>query len=335
MSQIKLIGIDLAKTVFQVHAVNEHGAVQVRKSLTRSKLLNWLAQQPLCVVAMEACASSHYWGRQIAALGHQVRLIPPQYVKPFVKGNKNDRNDAEAICEAAQRSNMRFVALKSEEQQAVMAAHGFRDLLIGQRTAMVNHIRGHLAEFGVTAPRGLSKIRGLLHEDQMLQRLPVFMREIAAQMCQQLEQLDEAIAVEDRRTKQCAANSAMCRHLMVRNGIGPVSALALSAQIDPAQFRNGRHLAAFIGLVPKQHSTGGKTVLLGISKRGNKTLRTLLIHGARAVVRTAAKRRDPLSLWIVQLMARRGKHKTIVAVANKLARYVWADMAQARQMGIA
>ncbi len=335
MSEIKLIGIDLAKSVFQVHAVNERGSVQVRKVLTRAKLLGWLIQQAPCVVAMEGCASAHHWGRQIAALGHEVRLIPTQYVKPFVKGNKNDRNDAEAICEAAQRPNMRLVPLKSEEQQALMAAHGFRELLIAQRTALVNHIRGHLAEFGVTAPRGLQKVRALLHEDHMLHRLPQLLREVATQMRESLEQLDESIAVASRRIDQCAAQSAMCRHLMKRAGIGPVNAVALSAQIDPAHFRNGRHLSAFLGLVPKEHSSGGKTVRLGISKRGNTGLRTLLIHGARAVVRTASKKSDPLSQWVVRLMARRGKHKTIVAMANKLARYVWVDMMQARQMGIA
>lgn len=334
MVEIKLVGIDLAKSVFQVHAVDGHGAARVRKTLSRGKLLSFLAQLPSCTVAMEACAGAHYWGRRIAALGHEVRLIPPQYVKPYRKGNKTDRNDAEAICEAALRPNMRFVPLKSEEQQALMAAQGARELLVGQRTQLVNQIRGRLAEFGLIAPRGLGQVRALLRESQ-LEALPALMREVCAQWCEQLTWLDEQIAQASRRLQRCAQDSPMCRHLMRREGIGVINAVALSTQIDPAHFRNGRHLAAFLGLTPKEHSSGGKVVRLGISKRGNKQLRTLLIHAARSVARVAPRKRDPFSVWITQLIQRRGKHKAFVATANKLARYVWVDMMQARQMGIA
>jgi transposase len=334
MSEIKLVGIDLAKNVFQVHAVDGRGAAQVRKTLTRAKLMSFLAQLPACTVAMEACAGAHYWGRRIAALGHQVRLLPPQYVKPFVKGNKTDRNDAEAICEAALRPNMRFVPLKSEEQQALMAAQGARELLIGQRTQLVNQIRGRLAEFGIIAPQGIAQVRRLLNEPQ-LERVPQLMRQVCAQLREGLVWLDEQIRQASQRLERCAQDSPMCRHLMRRDGIGVINAVALSTQIDPVHFRNGRHLSAFLGLVPKEHSSGGKVVRLGISKRGNTQLRTLLIHAARSLARVAARKRDPFSMWITQLIARRGKHKAIVAAANKLARYVWVDMMQARQMGIA
>lgn len=332
MSEIKVLGIDLAKSVFQLHGMDERGAALLRKQVRRGQLLRFLAQLPACIVAMEACGSAHHWGRQIAALGHAVRLIPPQYVKPFVKGNKTDRNDAEAICEAAQRANMRFVPVKSLEQQALMAAQRLRALLVKSRTALVNHIRGELAEFGMSVPKGITWVRAMLHEQDKLAALPELMRQVATQMRQELEQLDTAISEASRRIEVLVRSHNTCRYLMRRSGIGMLTACALVAQIDPVHFKNGRHLAAFIGLVPKEHSTGGKQVLMGISKRGNTELRTLLIHGARAVVRTAAAKHDPLSRWIVQLMARRGKHRTIVAVANKLARYAWVDLMQARQL---
>lgn len=335
MGEIKLLAIDLAKAVFQLHGVDARGVAMLRRQLRRAQLLRFLAQLPACTVAMETCGGAHHWGRQIAALGHSVRLIPPQYVKPFVKGNKTDRNDADAICEAAQRPTMRFVPVKSEEQQALMAAHRQRGLLVKSRTALVNHTRGELAEFGIIAPKGIARLRALLCEDERLQGLPALMREVTAQLHDQLQQLDEAISQASQRIEQLAQAHPTCRHLMQRRGIGVLTASALVAQVDPVQFRNGRHFSAFIGLVPKEHSTGGKQVLMSISKRGNPDLRTLLIHGARAVVRTAASKRDPLSQWIVQLMARRGKHKTIVAVANKLARYAWVDLMQARQWAVA
>lgn len=335
MSEIKWLAIDIAKAVFQLHGVDERGVVVLRKQLRRSQLLRFVAQLPACIVAMEACGGAHYWGRQFQALAHSVRLIPPQYVKPYLKGNKTDRNDAEAICEAAQRPNMRFVPVKSEEQQTLMAAQSSRALLVKFRTALSNHIRGVLGEFGVQAPKGMAHLRTLLHEVAGRQELPALLRQISAQLTQELAQLDTAVVQADTRVQQLAQAHPTCAYLLRRRGIGRLTATALVAQIDPTQFKNGRHLAAFIGLVPKQHSTGGKQVLLGISKRGNPELRTLLIHGARAVVRTAAGKSDALSIWIKQLTARRGKHKTIVAVANKLARYAWVDLMQARAMNYA
>lgn len=335
MSEIKWLGIDLAKSVFQLHGVDERAVVVLRKPVRRAQLLRVMAQLPACTVAMEACGGAHHWARQFQRLGHEVRLIAPQYVKPFVKGNKTDRNDAEAICEALQRPSMRFVPVKSEEQQTLMAAQHARGLLVKSRTALVNHIRGELAEFGISVPKGIAKVRAVLHERELLAGLPAMMQQVCAQLQQQLQCLDEAITQASRRIERWVQSHPTCQWLMRRRGIGVLTASALVAQIDPAHFKNGRHLAAFIGLVPKEHSSGGKQVRLGISKRGNTELRTLLIHGARAVVRTATGKDDALSRWIVQLMARRGQHKAVVALANKMARYAWVDLLQARQQAVA
>lgn len=335
MSKIKVMAIDLAKSVFQLHAVDERGVTVLRRQVKRSQLLRLLAQMPACLVAMEACAGAHHWGRQIQALGHAVRLIPPQHVKPFVKGNKTDRNDAEAICEAAQRPNMRFVPIKSLDQQAWLAAQQLRGLVVKFRTAFLNHIRGELAEFGIVVPKGVATLRGALHDSQLLEQLPALMRELAAQMSEQLYQLDESLSQASRRIEILAQAQPTCRYLMRRPGIGVHTASALVAQIDPTHFKNGRHLSAFIGLVPKEHSSGTKQIRLGITKRGNKELRSLLIHGARSALRAARGKDDPLSRWLAELTARRGKHKAIVALANKLARYAWVDLMHARQLGYA
>jgi transposase len=335
MREIKWVGLDLAKEVFQVHAADAEGAVVLRKRLPRAKVLEFFAQLPACTIVMEACSGAHYWGRQIRALGHQVRLIAAQYAQAYRMGNKHDRNDAGAICEAGRRPDMRFVPIKSEEQQSMMAAQGYRQLLVQQRTALVNHMRGRLAEFGIVAPRGIEQARALLAEaEQLLSEAPALLREVVMQMREDLARLDEAIAEADRRVQRCAQQNALCRRLMSRAGIGVQTAVALAAQIDPAQFRNGRHLSAFLGLVPGEYSSGNRTLRLSISKRGNRQLRTLLIHGARALVRMAPRKDDPFSRWIRQLVVRRGKHRAIVAAANKLARYVWVDMMQARQMGL-
>jgi transposase len=332
MSKIKSLSIDLAKTVFQLHGVDERGVAVLRKQVSRGQLLKRLAQIPPCTVAMEACASSHYWGRQISALGHKVVLIAPQHVKPYVMGNKTDRNDAEAICEAMGRPKMRFVPVKSAEQQSLLAAHRFRSLIVKSRTALVNHIRGELLEFGICLPKGIAKLRAALHDTCVLERLPSLMQQIAHQMQQELRQLDAALLEATRRIEHLAHEQPACRHLMRRSGIGVQIASALVAEIDPTQFKNGRHLSAFIGLVPREHSSGNKQVKLGITKRGNPMLRTLMIHGARSVVRMVHTRSDPLSQWVKELIARRGKHKAIVALANKMARYAWVDLMQARQL---
>ncbi|HEU4655411.1 MAG TPA: IS110 family transposase [Steroidobacteraceae bacterium] len=333
MSEIKVLAIDLAKSVFQLHGVDARGVAKLRKQVKRSQLLLLLSRLAPCIVAMEACGGAHDWARKIEALGHEVRLIPARYVKPFVKGNKTDRNDAEAICEAAQRPNMRFVPVKSEEQQSAMAQQSLRALLVKQRTALVNHIRGHLAEFGFAVPKGMSALRKLLAQRELLSHAPSALQHWAAQAQASWHALDEQIEQISRAIQQWADAHPSCRYLMRRAGIGVLTASALVAQIEPTHFKNGRHLSAFIGLVPKEHSTGGKHVRLGISKRGNTELRTLLIHGARAVLRTAAGKEDPLHRWAVQLCARVGNHKAIVAVANKMARYVWVDLMHLRQNG--
>lgn len=333
MSEIKVLAIDLAKSVFQLHGVDARAVVKVRKQVKRSQLLRYLSQLTPCVVAMEACGGAHDWARKIQVLGHEVRLIPARYVKAFVKGNKTDRNDAEAICEAAQRPNMRFVPIKSEEQQGAMAQQSFRALLVKQRTALMNHIRGHLAEFGLTAPKGMSALRKLLAQRELLSHAPSTLQHWAMQAQAAWQALDEQIQQLSHAIQQWADAHPSCRYLMRRAGIGVLTASALVAQIEPTHFKNGRHLSAFLGLVPKEHSTGGKQVRLGISKRGNTELRTLLIHGARAVMRTAAGKDDPLHRWAVQLCARVGKHKAIVAVANKMARYVWVDLRYLREHG--
>jgi transposase len=333
MSEIKVLGIDLAKSVFQLHGVDARGVVVLRKQVRRAQLLPTLARMALCTVAMEACGSAHHWGRKIQALGHQVKLIPAQYVKPYVKGNKTDRNDAEGICEAAQRPNMRLVPVKSEEQQSAMAEQSLRALLVKSRTALVNHIRGHLAEFGFSVPKGMSSLRKLLVQRELLSHSPAALQRWAVQAYEQWQALDEQIEQITRSIKQWADSHLSCQKLMRRPGIGVLTASALVAQIEPTHFRNARHLSAFIGLVPKEHSSGGKQVKLGISKRGNAMLRTLLIHGARAVVRTAPGKEDDFSRWVMQLCARVGKHKAIVAVANKMARYAWVDLMQLRQQG--
>lgn len=330
MSKINVMSIDLAKSVFQLHGVDERGQAVLRQRVSRSQLLRKLAQIPPCTVAMEACASSHHWGRRMSALGHTVRLIAPQHVKPYLVGNKTDRNDAEAICEAAQRPKMRFVPIKSLEQQSFLAAQRLRGLIVKRRTALLNHIRSELMEFGMSLPKGIAPVRAVLADEYALP-LPSLMQELVRQMRQELHHLDAALSEATDRIERLTREQPTCRYLMRRPGIGIHTASALVAQIDPAHFKNGRHLSAFIGLVPREHSSGNSKTQLGITKRGNPQLRTLLIHGARSVVRIVHKRSDPLSQWVKAVIARRGKHKAIVALANKMARYAWVDLMQARQ----
>ena len=332
MSKINVLAIDLAKSVFQMHGVDECGQPVMRQRVSRGQLLRKMARIPRCTVAMEACASSHHWGRELSALGHTVRLIAPQHVKPYRVGNKTDRNDAEAICEAAQRPKMRFVAIKSVEQQSFLAAQRLRALIVKSRTALLNHIRGELLEFGISVPKGIANLRAVLADDDRQMDLPSLMRELVLQLRQELQRLDAALSEATQRIEHLTREQPACRYLMRRPGIGIHIASALVAQIDPIHFKNGRHLSAFIGLVPREHSSGNSKVHLGITKRGNPELRTLLIHGARSVVRVVHKRSDPLSQWVQAVIARRGKHKAIVALANKMARYAWVDLMQARQL---
>jgi transposase len=323
MKEITTLAIDLAKSVFQLHGVDGRGMTVLRRQVRRGQLLSVIAQMPVCLVAMEACASAHYWGRQFRALGHRVTLIPPQYVKPFVKGNKTDRNDAQAICEAALRPEMPSVAVKSEEQQAVLSLHRMRELLEKQRKQLANQLRGLLGEFGVAIPVGIAPLRASLPE--AIKAVPGLLRASLQQAHERLIELQDQCTEYTRQITQLAAQSALCKRFMQEQGIGPITASAFAATVgDPAHYRNGRQLSASLGIVPRQHSTGGKPVLLGISKRGDSYLRMLLIHGARAVLQHAVGKSDPLSRWLQQLAARRGVNRATVALANKNARRLWA-----------
>lgn len=330
MNEITTLAIDLAKQIFQLHGVDRRGMCVLRRQVRRAQLLRLMAQLPPCTVVMEACGGAHEWGRRIQGLGHQVKLIAPQYVKPFVKGNKTDRNDAEAICEAAQRPGMRFVALKTVEQQQVLSLHRLRSAVVKTRTALANQLRGLLAEFGLVVPQGLQRLRRALPEllEDADNSLPPLLREELNLQAQRLRELDAQVQRLTLRIEQHARADARTHALMQRRGVGPLIASAFAAEIgEPQSFKNGRQVAAWLGLVPRQHSTGGKPLLLGISKRGDAYLRTLLIHGARAVMRTADRHEDALAQWARAVKARRGVHKATVALANKMARQLWAQLA--------
>jgi len=330
MGDITMLAIDLAKQVFQLHGVDVQGACKLRRQVRRTQLLPLISQLPPCTVAMEACAGAHEWGRRIEQLGHRVRVISPQFVKPFVKGNKTDRNDAEAICEAAQRPGMRFVALKTVEQQQVLALHRVRSGMVKTRTALANQLRGLLAEFGLVAPQGLKRLRRALPEqlEDAENGLPPLLRQELALQAERLRELDTEVERLTACIEQSAKADERANGLMQRRGVGPLIASAFAAEIgDPRAFKNGRQVAAWLGLVPRQHSSGGKPLLLGISKRGDGYLRTLLIHGARAVLRTAPRHSDATSSWALTLKSRRGVHKATVALANKMARQLWAQLA--------
>jgi transposase len=309
--QMTTIGIDLAKQVFQLHGVDVHGKTVLKKRLSRSALGPFMANVPPCRVGLEACASAHYWSRQLRAFGHDVRLMSPQFVKPYVKFQKNDSNDAEAICEAVSRPTMRFVSPKTIGQQDLQALHRIRQRRIHNRTALSNQIRGLLMEYGITLPRQIAQVR---------RRLPSLLEDAA----HQLTSLGRELLAD---LYQELAATELCRRLAQIEGVGPLIATAMVAAVgDPRAFKNGRQLAAWLGLVPRQHSSGGKHLLLGITKRGDRYLRALLIHGARAVVVRAAAKQDTRSRWIADLQRRRGTNRTSVAVANKNARILWALM---------
>lgn len=330
MNAITTLAIDLAKQVFELHGVDARGVSVLRRQVRRARLLPLIAQLPACTVAMEACGGAHEWGRRIQALDHRVRLIAPQFVKPFVKGNKTDRNDAEAICEAAQRPRMRFVPLKSVEQQQVLALHRLRSAVVKTRTALANQLRGLLAEFGLVVPQGLHRLRRKLPEllEDADNSLPPLLREELHVQTQRLRALDCEVQRLTVRIEQQARADERAHALMQRRGVGPLIASAFAAEIgDPRAFKNGRQVAAWLGLVPRQYSSGGKPNLLGISKRGDAYLRTLLIHGARAVMRIADRHQDAICQWACTVKARRGVHKATVALANKMARQLWAQLA--------
>lgn len=331
--KLKRIGVDLAKSVFQVHGVDSHEQVKLKRQLKRREMVAFFRQIEPCIVAMEACGSAHYWGRELSQLGHAVKLIAPQYVKPYVKSGKTDAHDAEAICEAASRPAMRYVALKSAEQQASGALHRVRSRLVKGRTALVNEIRGLLAEFGIIeAVKGVAACRRLLAVTLAdgENGLPGTMREVLAQLAQELTQQDTHIAELDGRIKQQCGQDERLQRLVKIEGIGPISASAIVAAVgDARQFKSGRDFAAWVGLVPNPHSSGGKERLGSITKRGDPYLRTLLVHGAQAVVNTCLGKTDRKSKWLKGLLSRRNKNIATVALANKNARIVWAVLARA------
>ena len=325
--KIMRIGIDLAKTVFQVHGVDTQGKVVLRRQLKRTQMMAFFQKLSPCLIGIEACASSHYWARTLMAMGHEVKLIAPQFVKPYVKGNKNDANDAEAICEAVSRPNMRFVPIKTVAQQDIQALHRIRQELIHQRTAKVNQIRGLLGEYGIMVAQRVPALRQAIPEilEDAENGLTVDFRVLLDGLREDLVNLDARIATMDQAIQKLAQNHAGAKRLQQLRGIGPITATALIAAIgNGSMFEKGRDAAAWCGLVPRQHSSGGKDKLLGISKRGDAYLRTLLIHGARAVIKTAADKDDRLSRWVQSLCARRNKNIAAVALANKTMRMAWA-----------
>jgi transposase len=330
MGEVSTIGLDLAKNVFQVHGADASGAVLFRKKLRRHQVLAFFSSQPRCTVAMEACSSSHHWAREIRRLGHQVRLIPPAYVKPFVKRQKNDAADAEAICEAAQRPTMRFVVPKSEQAQAAALVFRARDLLVRQRTQIINALRGHLTEFGIVVAKGPAHVHQLVRAvEDPDEPIPEIARPILQMLIETLHRLDEQIAGLDQEVAQRAKENETARRLMTIPGVGPVTAVALAALAPPAEtFKRGRDFAAWVGLTPRQHSTGGKQKLGATSKMGERTLRRLLIIGASAVVRWAARNGAAAGSWMARMVARKPPMLVRVALANKMARIIWALMAK-------
>lgn len=331
--KLTTIGIDLAKNVFQVHGADAKGKTVMKKQLKRAQILPFFANLTPCRIGMEACGSAHYWARKLQALGHTVHLIAPQYVKPFVKRNKNDAADAEAICEAVTRPNMPAVPIKNAEQQAILSVHRARQGFVKARTAQANQIRGLLAEYGIVIPQGISHIAKRIPEiieDGEIE-LPGSFRLLIQRLVDHLKELDRQVGELETEIQRWHRDNAASQKLAKIPGIGPMTASAMVASIgDARNFKDGRQLAAWLGIVPRQHSTGGKSMLLGISKRGDTYLRTLLIHGARAVIRVAQRKAD-VDPWLKSLLARRNKNVAAVALANKNARTIWALLAHDRE----
>jgi transposase len=331
--KITTVGIDLAKNLFQVHGVDERGKILLRKQLRRSQMALFFANLPPCLIGMEACASAHHWGRRLQSYGHTVRLMASQFVKPYVKTNKNDAADAEAICEAVGRANMRFVPIKSVEQQAILSIHRVRQGFVKARTAQANQIRGLLGEFGLVIPQGIYNVAKRVPEllEDASNELPVAFRELIERLTEHLKELDVKVKDFEKKIIAWHRSSDLSRKLECIAGIGPLAASALVASIaDPHSFDNGRQVSAWLGLVPRQHSSGGKPTLLGMSKRGNAYLRTLLIHGARSAILAAKLKVDNTNGWLTNLLNRRHPNIAAVALANKNVRTVWAMLAHGR-----
>lgn len=328
MMRITTIGLDLAKKVFQIHGVDAEGKVLVARQLRRKEVLAYFAKLPACLVGMEACGSAHYWAREIGKLGHTVKLMPPKYVKAYVKRGKTDAGDAAAICEAVTRPSMTFVPVKSVEQQGLAMLHGARTLLISQRTQLVNAMRGHMSEFGIVAERGLlglSELAEIVREESDM-RLPVMARGTLLIVVQQIESTSAEIARLDAALRKENKASELGPRLETVPSIGPVIASALRARVvDPQLFENGRHLSAWIGIVPENDSTGGKVKQKGLSKKGDRYLRSLLVNGAMAVVRQAQLRPDKHP-WVTKLLGRMSAKRAAIAIANKTARIAWTIM---------
>jgi len=323
--------VDLAKNVFEVTGRNREGRTVFERRLGREKVRGFISELAPTVIGMEACGGAHHWGRVFREMGHEVRLVSPQFVKPYVKSNKNDRADSEAICEAVTRPHMRFVAVKSLGQQDVLSVHRVRERLMKNRTALCNEIRGLLAEYGLVVAQGVSVLRRTLPRllEEAENGLTDRMRELIADLGEELKDLEERITHYDTKIEVEVRTSEVCQRLKKVPGVGSLTASAMVASVGNANvFKNGREFSASLGLVPRQHSTGGKDRLLGISKRGDKYLRRLLVHGARAVLRHLGSKEDPRSVWLRKLEARRGHNRACVALANKNARILWALMAR-------
>jgi transposase len=330
MPTTSVVGLDTAKNVFQVHGVDHQGKLTLKKRLRRGQLTDFFANLPPCLVGLEATQGAHHWARVLESFGHTVRLVAPQFVKPYLQSQKNDPNDAAAICEAVSRPQMRFVPKKTIEQQDLQALHRIRSRLIGSRTQISNQIRGLLAEYGIVLPQHLAQVRRTLPSliDEKEKRLSDFAKRLFSTLYDELQALDQRILAMEAEVNQAFLQNALCQRIAEIEGIGPVTATAVVAAIsNGSTFQNGRQFAAWLGLVPRQNSSGDKQRLSGITKRGDCYLRTLLVHGSRSVVFRASKKDDARSKWIAEKQKRLGTAKACVAVANKNARIIWALLA--------
>jgi len=335
--KITTIGIDLAKNVFQVHGVDERGNPLIQKKLKRNQVLTFFIQQTPCLIGMEACGGAHYWARRLQAQGHTVKLMAPQFVKPYVKANKTDAADAEAICEAVTRPSMRFVPIKNSDQQAVLSLHRARQGFVKARTAQANQIRGLLTEYGIVLPQGISHVAKRIPEivEDAENDLPDVFRQLLVRLRAHLVELDRQVQELEQQIIAWHRSNEDSQRLEKIPGFGPLTASALVASIgDAKSFKNGREVAAWLGLVPRQHSSGGKPFMLGISKRGDAYLRTLMVHGARSVMRVAENKETPTDRWSTNMLVRRHKNVVAIARANKNARVAWALLAHGRDYDV-